>query len=603
MPVPEFVDDLLSAQEDAAKDIEKSFLKSVKVTVQETDWEQLERDLAAHANDDAIVGGVKWEDFDPKERLKDLFSACLVIDGEYIGKVTGGAKFDYVDPRALEWIEKYVAEDVVDIDAGTKQAIRNIVREGYETGITPRNQARQIREIVGLDERRAETLRKYSENLFSKGLSEERVWELIGKKGRALLNSRALTIAVNETSEASAQAGYWSTKSACERGVLDPNEYEGYRIVTPDERLCSRCAPIAGEARQIPDGTYESTGSHTAKVHTCCRCCEGLRQMKKKQAVKRASGQGRMNIVFDCQALKRKDGVLYVPTVPLVEGVYEQWGFRVLRSYEEFSQSSHWLHGVPIVVNHEEVNPEARRIGQLFDIQNKPDGLKTSAISRFYEIDCTQRELEALLSGQPHDGSLYWSCFLEEAKGEWIDPATGERKQYDYKEVGPYVFYEYSFVKQGVIGTNDGAGFNMQCKSCNHNHSAPGGADMEIEEMKQAIDEAIKPLTEKLAALEQENTKLRGMLTEMKQLSEMDRKAQIFEAFQSKLKPGHQEKAKELFEAYQKDPAGWTLENADKFVQKGRERQLFGRANTEGGQGGFDLEAERAKLKAEGKVI
>lgn len=600
MPIPEFVDDLLAAQADAAEDIEKSFLKSVKVTIQNTDWEQLERDLAAHANGDAIVGGVKWEDFNPKERLKDLFSVCLDVDGEYIGKVTGGAKFDYVDPRALEWIEKYGASDVVDIDASTKQAIRNIVREGYETGITPRNQARQIRELVGLDERRAETLRKYSENLFSKGLSEARVWELVEKRGRALLNSRALTIAVNETSEASAQAGYWSTKSACERGVLDPTEYEGYRIVTPDERLCSRCAPIAGEARRIPDGTYESTGSNTAKVHVCCRCCEGLRQMKKKQAVKRASGQGRMNIVFDCQALKRKDGVLYVPTVPLVEGVYEQWGFRVFRSYAEFSQSSHWLHGIPVVVNHEEVTPEARRIGQLFDVQNKPDGLKATAISRFYEIDCTQRELEALLSGQPHDGSLRWSCFLEESPGEWTDPATGERKQYEYKEVGPYTFVEYSFVKQGVIGTNDGAGFNMQSR--NHNHSAPGGADMEIEEMKQAIEEALSPLKGQIATLEQSNTKLQDDLKSIKEQAATEKQAQVFEAFQVKLKPGHQEKAKELFEAYQKDPARWMLENADKFVQKGRERQLSGRASTEGGST-WDLETERAKAKAEGKVI
>jgi DNA-binding transcriptional MerR regulator len=603
MPVPEFVDDLLAAQADAAKDIEKDFLKSVKVTIQNTDWEQLERDLSSYADGDKVINGVAWEDFDPKERLKDLFSACLDIDGEYIGKVAGGAKFDYVDPRALERIEKYGADDVVDIDASTKQAIRSIVREGYETGITPRNQARQIRALVGLDERRAETLRKYSENLFSKGRSEARVWALVEKRGRVLLNARSLTIAVNETSEASAQAGYWSTKSACARGVLDPNEYEGYRIITPDERLCTRCSGISGEARQIPDGTYESTGSNTAKVHTCCRCCEGLRRMKKKQTVKRATGQGRMNIVFDCQALKRKEGILYVPTVPLVEGVYEQWGFRVFRSYAEFSQSSHWLHGIPVVVNHEEVTPEARRIGQLFDVQNKPDGLKATAISRFYEIDCTQRELEALLSGQPHDGSLRWSCFLEESPGEWTDPATGERKQYDYKEVGPYTFVEYSFVKQGVIGTNDGAGFNMQCKSCNSNHPAPGGADMEIEEMKQAIEEALSPLKGQIATLEQSNKTLQDELKSIKEQAETDKKAQVFESFQTKLKPGHQEKAKELFAAYQADPAKWVLENADKFIQARQERKLQGSAITEGGQGGFDLEAERAKLKAEGKVI
>lgn len=576
MPIPEFVDDLLSAQADAAKDIEKSFLQSVKVTVQETDWDQLERDLAAHANGDAVVGGVKWEDFDPKERLKDLFSACLDVDGENIGKVTGGAKFDYVDPRALEWIEKYGADDVANIDTSTKQAIRNIVRDGYETGITPRNQAKQIREIVGLDERRAETLKKYSENLFAKGLEDARVWELMEKKGRALLNARAMTIAVNETSEASAQAGYWSTKSACQRGVLDPNEYEGYRIITPDEHLCTRCSGIAGEARQIPDGTYESTGSNTAKVHTCCRCCEGLRAMKKKEM--KESGRVTTDIIFEAKALKRKDGIIYCPTVPLVEGVFDGLGFPVLRLYEEFSKDAKWLNGLTVLTNHEDLNPNARRIGQLSDSQARPEKKDVAATTQFFEIDLTQREIEAITGRQPIHGSLSLSYNLEETSGTW------NGKQYVAIERGPYVFYEYSMVKQGVVTPADGAGFNMECKGCkNHNHSAPGGADMEVNDVQEMIDESMKPLKAQIATLEQENTNLKGELKTIKDQAEADRSARVFEAFQSKLKPGHQEKAKEHFEAYQKDPAAWTLENADKFIQAGRERRLSGRANTEGG--------------------
>jgi hypothetical protein len=113
----------------------------------------------------------------------------------------------------------------------------------------------------------------------------------------------------------------------------------------------------------------------------------------------------------------------------------------------------------------------------------------------------------------------------------------------------------------------------------------------------------MKPLKAQIATLEQENTSLKGELKTIKEQAATERDARVFEAFQSKLKPGHQEKAKELFEAYQKDPAGWTLENSDKFIQAGRERQLSGRAITEGGSGGFNLEQERAKLKAEGKVI
>lgn len=127
---------------------------------------------------------------------------------------------------------------------------------------------------------------------------------------------------------------------------------------------------------------------------------------------------------------------------------------------------------------------------------------------------------------------------------------------------------------------------------------------MEIEEMKQAIEEANKPLMEKFAALEQKYTALESKVQAMDQKAEADRSARVFEAFQAKLKPGHQEKAKEHFEAYQKDPAAWTLENADKFVQAGRERQLSGRASTEGGDvpgvtrpyTSEEMNAEQAKI-------
>jgi hypothetical protein len=126
---------------------------------------------------------------------------------------------------------------------------------------------------------------------------------------------------------------------------------------------------------------------------------------------------------------------------------------------------------------------------------------------------------------------------------------------------------------------------------------------MEIEEVKEMIAEALKPHQETLATLEQRNTALEGELKGFKEQAEADKKAQVYESFQTKLKPGHQEKAKELFAAYQADPARWAMENADKFVQARETRGLQGRAITEDAQGGFNLEAERAKLKAEGKVI
>lgn len=603
--------DAQKAENKAIDELNDRFKASVRETVSETDWEAIERRLQAQMQADEVADAISWQGYNPSDLLESTFSAASEISAAHIADVVAkgsSLSFELTDPNALKWLEKYGADEIKYLSDSQREAIKKIVTDGYRDGATYQQQARQIRDSIGLDPRRAEVLQKYSDNLFSKGKSEAEVWRLMEKKGMALLNQRARNIAVQEATTAGARGFYETTLDACSRGILDPNIYEAYRIVTGDERLCLKCSGLAGEMRQLPDQAYQSSGNVTPKLHHLCRCVEGIRGIKmKRQAIKKiASGEGTANVVFDCQALKRKDGVLYVPTVPLVEGVYEQWGFRVLRSYAEFSQSSHWLHGIPIVVNHEEVTPEARRVGQLFDVQNKPEGFKTAAISRFYEIDCTQRELEALLSGQPHDGSLRWSCFLEDSSGEWTDPETGERKQYDYKEVGPYTFVEYSFVKHGVIGTNDGAGFNMQCKGCKpHSQSlAPGGADSMSEETERDLKQRMETLEGKVATLEQEKETLKGELKTFKDSDEAKQELTHKERFVGKLKPAFLEKAEEHWQECKTiGYLAFEAKHPEMIIQPVQERKLRGSAMTGEGGSGWDLETERTKAKEAGKVI
>ena len=122
---------------------------------------------------------------------------------------------------------------------------------------------------------------------------------------------------------------------------------------------------------------------------------------------------------------------------------------------------------------------------------------------------------------------------------------------------------------------------------------------MEIEQVKEMIDEAVKPLKEQNAVLEQKNTALESEVKGLKEQAAKDKDARVFEAFQAKLKPGHQEKAKELFEASQKDPL-WITENADKFVQKSQERKLGGNPIVSGSEvAGVDRPFTSAEMTAE----
>ena len=599
--MPDFPSRLNAAVDKSAGQLETDFLKSVRVTVKETDWQKLEQDLQAYQDGDAIIDGVAWEDYDPRERLKSLFSVILDLHGAEIGAIIGGAKFDYVDPKALEWIDKYCADDIKFITDSQKAAIKSIVKDGYENGVTPQQQAREIRAHIGLDEARSASLQKYTDDLFSKGKSEAEVWRLVEARGKEYLNARALTISLNETSEAAGRATYQSTASAVERGVLDPNLYEAYRIITPDERLCTVCNGVAGEARKLPDGTYPSSGDTIAKKHTRCRCVEGLREVSMKKKEMKESGKTWTDIVFEARALKRKDGVIYCPTVPLVEGVFEGLGFPVLRLYEEFSKDAKWLNGLTVLTNHEDLTPNARRIGQISDTQARPEKKDVAATTQFFESDLTPKEVDAITSKQSLHGSLSLSYNLENTSGDY------DGKHYEAIERGPYCFFEYSLVRQGIVTPEDGAGFNVECQGCkskSHSKSSAHGAvtgdttmsgesaghEPEVKESIDALKVEFESIKTEFAAIKEENKTLKGTI-------EADKKARVFEMFQGKLKPGHLAEAEKLFEAYQKDPASWVMENAGMFIQPTKERKLMGSAIVgEGAAQTFDLAKEQDKL-------
>jgi len=684
----------------AIDELNDRFKASIRKTIEETDWSDIERRLAAMQEPGDVADAVAWQGYDPRAYLEEeIFPAASEISAAYIADVVAAGSslsFTLTDPNALKWLKEYGAEEIKYISESQRQAIKEIITSGYRDGVTYQQQAREIRQLIGLDPRWAEAVQQMRARLMGRGLiSDDEIDRRAAKYAAKLLNKRARNIAVQEATTAGARAFYETTADACNRGILDPHIYEGYRIVTGDERLCPQCSALAGEGRRLPDGAYQSSGSVTPKLHNLCRCVEGVREITMiKKVIKKETKESEIGyaaVIFESRGLKRKGGMILCPTVPLVEGVFAGRGFPVLREYSEFSRDSKWLNGLTVLTNHEDLTPAARRVGQLTDIANRPEGKKVTAVTQFFESDLTPREVEAIMSRKPIHGSLRFACALDMTPGEWVN-SNGETIHYEAIERGPYVFYEYSMVPRGIVTPEDGAGFNMECGACktqseadftdkpwdgsasrykdtdaycaaclidlnepgkdkiqancklpvrepdgtyNKNairnalarisqlkgvpakeladakkklaslakqagigesqSSAPGGATMEEDLIKEMIEEAIRPLKEQNAALEQKNAALEGEVQALKESQKAAQDAAVLESFASKLKPGYTEKAKELFEAYQKDPAGWVVENADKFVQPGQERRLKGSSSTEGGQA-FDLQAEQDKL-------
>ena len=214
---------LRSAEDSRIRELEARFLDSVKNTIQSTDWSDVERRLMAGNAPDMVVGALSWGNYDPSDLLEGGFWAASGIAAEYLAEViTTSTEVSFVltDPNALKWIEQYAADEIVAITDSQREAVKEIVLAGYRDGITYQKQARMIKQIIGLDPRRAIAVTNLENRLRKKGkFSEDQIAKKSAKYAKRLLNQRARTIAVQEAVTAAAQGFYETTKGAVGRGI------------------------------------------------------------------------------------------------------------------------------------------------------------------------------------------------------------------------------------------------------------------------------------------------------------------------------------------------------------------------------------------------
>lgn len=552
------------------------FFEWVGHTLSATDWNLF---AAALGSGDYYTASnlVRWEEYNPSALISETVGVAGQAHASHISDITNVKYvFDIEHPDAVQWAGEHGGKLVVQIDDPTRKALKEVIHRGFFSGRTPHQQATFIKGMVGLDDRRVKAVDNYMTALRRKGLSDREISEKALRYSDKLLNTRAKTIAVNEASEAASHGQYFSTKDACDRGIIDPLIWQGARSVIGDTRTCERCSSLAGETRKLPNGTYPSSGSVTPKLHVLCRCYELMQKISKKEMVETGQKNGvrggvssHIEGIFRVDAAEETDTSILIPTVPVVEGVFSSgYGFPVLRLYDEFKESARWLNGLAVVVNHDYLDADVRRVGQMQDAVAEDDKRRIKTTTEIIRQDLTQREAEQLLSGKPAHGSLRFACYLEHVSG------VHNGVLFEAVERGPYVYHEYSLVKQGVVTPDDGAGFNIESK--------PGGNIMAIEnEITEVVETdhvsrvEFEVLQAGLKDVSEKNAELKGVI-------EANQKARDVLVFRDLLKPGHQDEAGTLLETYADDPIGWLKENADKLVTATENGTLKGKLVSEG---------------------
>lgn len=186
--------------------------------------------------------------------------------------------FDLMNPRAIRAAQAHAASLVRNIDVDMRAAIRQVVIAGQQGQLDVRDQARSIRQFIGLTERQSVAVTRYRDTLERAG--DTRAEAKTTAYYERSINQRALTIARTETLWAAnaGQQELWA--QAVEDGLLERDVLQEW-ITQPESNSgpCVVCEPMDGQLRAIGDAfvsPYNGQSALHPPMHPRCVCAISL---------------------------------------------------------------------------------------------------------------------------------------------------------------------------------------------------------------------------------------------------------------------------------------------------------------------------------------
>lgn len=176
--------------------------------------------------------------------------------------------------RAAKWAEKRSAALVVDVTKGVRGAIRVATADALKRGAHAGELASNLRNVIGLDERRAQAVVNFRTAQLEAGFDPALVETRAAKYASRLLGQRAEAIARTEifAAVATGRREFWNELVA--DGVVEAREVTRTWVASGAENMCPECEDLDGETAGLNEsfpGGHEGTPAHTS-----CVCTETL---------------------------------------------------------------------------------------------------------------------------------------------------------------------------------------------------------------------------------------------------------------------------------------------------------------------------------------
>jgi len=238
-----------------------------------------------------------------KSAIRETFAAGAVAAKEALpAKIGIGWAFDITNPESVKFLQSYQFNLIKQITDDTKENIRQVITNAFEQGGHPYEQARLIRDSIGLTQRQQQAVENYRRALSSPdtmadalerelrdkrfdrtvmaavrndtALTQEQIDQQVQRYYDRYLKYRAESIARTETVR-SANTGQFALHQQAKRNNVIPIGTLKQSIASGDDATCPVCLGIEAEG-PIPLDQPFSTGDMYAPYHTLCRCGYGL---------------------------------------------------------------------------------------------------------------------------------------------------------------------------------------------------------------------------------------------------------------------------------------------------------------------------------------
>jgi len=136
---------------------------------------------------------------------------------------------------------------VTNVSLETVRSMRNIMADAIKRGVGAEQLGRELRSSIGLLPDHKDAWDNYNALLRDRGVSEKTYNRLSRMYHRRLLSYRAEMIARTETMFAVHAGMMEGWVAQIRHGLIQPERTWIEWVVTEDDRLCDRCAPMDGE--------------------------------------------------------------------------------------------------------------------------------------------------------------------------------------------------------------------------------------------------------------------------------------------------------------------------------------------------------------------